>query len=80
METKTAFVGADGSVELNSESTVHLHHITVVNPRYTEMNQPLWLDHSLHDGDVLRVRFQNGLQRFQDFFHSLVKLGLVGIS
>ena len=80
VETKAAFVRADGAVELNSETTVHLDVAAVVNPRHTEVKQALRFDHALHHGDVFRVGLQNRLKRLKDFLDSLMEFGLVGVT
>ena len=80
METKTTFVGSNGTIELNSESTVDLGFACVINPWDAEMDEALWLDNPFNNGDVLWIFLKNRFKRFKDFLHSLVKFGLFRVS
>ncbi len=48
METDTAFIRADGVVELHAVAYVGLHLATVVCPCHTECNYAVRLYHALH--------------------------------
>ena len=54
METKTAFVRANGAVELHAITNVHLHFTLVVNPRHTESSDALRLYDALHNLSLLK--------------------------
>ena len=82
MEAQAALVGADGAVELDAESPVHLDVTLIVDPRHPELDQPLWLHNSLIDvrGDELRVCLDHRVETLEDLEHRLMELGLVRIT
>ena len=47
METETALVRSDGTVELYTETSVDLNFAFIVNPWYTEHNNTFWFNDSL---------------------------------
>ena len=53
MEAQTAFVRADGAVELNTITDVHMYFTIVVNPRHTERNNALRLNETLDELSLL---------------------------
>ena len=55
METDTTLVGADGAVELNTVAKVGLDLALVVNPRYTEGDDAVGLNHTLNDFSLLEL-------------------------
>jgi hypothetical protein len=52
VETETTLVGTESGVELDTESTVHLHHTLVVLPDDAELNN------ALRDGDDRKACLQ----------------------
>ena len=64
METKAAFVGAKGRVELDTKATVDADIAIVSNPRHTEDDLTLRLTETLDEAVVVvvRVLLQNDLQ------------------
>eukprot|EP00961_Rhodomonas_salina_P181718 2453045-Rhodomonas_salina.1 len=65
MEAKSALVRSDGGAELDAEATVDVDVAFVVGPWNAEGQHPLWLNDALEQVllCVLRLRFQNRLQR-----------------
>ena len=47
METKSALVRSDSTVELYSVTLIYLNLSIVIYPRYTERNNTLWLSETL---------------------------------
>ena len=47
MEAETAFVRADGAIELNAEAAVHLRFAAMVRPKAPERDDAFRLDYSL---------------------------------
>ena len=69
METKTAFVRANGRIELHTIAEVGLYFALVIDPGHTEGEDTIGLDHSLHDlcrlkFRVLVVHLFNGFEHF----------------
>ena len=82
VQTQTALVGADGTVELNPVAVVHLNLTLVIHPRNPEQDAALGSGQPLQQGVALvgiLVLFDNGTKRFQNFINRLIELGLVGI-
>ena len=73
METQTALVGADGTVELNAVADVDLHLALVVDPRHAESGDALRLYDALNDLGFLelRVLVVDIFDRFENFSYSL---------
>ena len=74
METQSAFVRADGAVELNTVTKVRLDFSLVINPSDTESEDTVRLDHTLHDLRLFKLgvlvihlfnRFENLLNGLQ---------------
>lgn len=63
MEAQAAFVGTDGTVELNAEAAVNLGITGIVHPRDTEGDAALRLNQPLENPvlHILRVAGQNGV-------------------
>ena len=82
MEAQAALVGADGAVELHTETAVDMGLASIVNPRDAEHDLALGLDHSLKQSNllILGVLLDNGNQRLKNLFDGLVELRLVGIA
>ena len=80
VESESTLVGANGTVELNTEATVDVDFTCIVGPGHTEMDEALRLDHALNNGNVLWIRLKHGLERFKHFFHRLVEFRLVGVT
>ena len=55
MEPQAALVGADSTVELDSESAVDVEASIVVVPRYAKLDYPLCLDDGLDHWEILRM-------------------------
>ena len=54
VETKTAFVRANGAVELHAVTQVGLHLTLIIDPRDAEREDAIGLDHALHDLRLLK--------------------------
>ena len=78
VESQSAFVRADGAVELYAVSDVDLYLAFVVHPRHAEGRDALWFDDSLHDFSFLEFRMLvvHILNRGKHFSHGLQELGL----
>ncbi|MNI45723.1 hypothetical protein D3C73_1001620 [compost metagenome] len=76
MEAETAFVRADGTVELNPVAAVHTDLPGVVNPWNTEGDGALRLDKPFQNGLllILRMAGQHRYKRLQNFFDRLMEL------
>ena len=82
VQTQTALVGANGGVELDTVAAVDLHHAVVVHPGHPEENGPLRLHHTAHNVLLLvaGIGLHHGLQRLQNFLHSLEELLLMTVA
>ena len=82
VETKSALVGTDSAVKLNTEAAVDLHIAVVINPRNTELDNSFGLDDTLHNagGYVVGSLHEDGLDRGEDLLNGLVELGLAGVT
>ena len=56
VETQSALIRTDGTVELYAVADVHLHFSLVVNPRYTEGGDALRFHNALDDLCLLKLR------------------------
>ena len=54
METQTALVRANGTVELHTIANVHLNLALVVDPGNAERGDALWLHDTLHNLSLLK--------------------------
>ena len=81
VETQTALVRADRAVELNAITEVGLHFARIVNPRHTEREDPVRLDHPLDDLCLLEFRMLvvHFLDGVEDLADSLEILALTGV-
>lgn len=82
MKTDTAFEGADGVVELHAESAIDVNVSFVVHPGNPENDRSFRLDNPFVKVgfDELGMLFDGWFQRLHNFFNSLVKFRLIGIS
>ena len=82
METKTALVGADCRVELNSVTTVNLNFAIVINPRNSEINKSFRFNYSVDKTGFFKFGMfgNNRFQRFQHLGNRLMKFRLVWIA
>ena len=82
VEPQPAFIGPDGAVELDPETTVHPDFSRIIHPRHPENDLPLRLDQPFNDSqfDILRMLFQHPHQRIEDFLDRLVEFRLVRVS
>jgi hypothetical protein len=82
VEADATLVRADGAVELDAETTVHLHPTFIVGPGHAEHNLALRFDDALKDAVilVLLVTLDHGAQRFEHFTCGLEELRLAGIA
>ena len=76
VEAEAALVRADRRVELHAEPALHVELARIIVPRDTELEDALWLDDGLRDGDVLGVTLEDGLEGLDHLGRSLVELGL----
>ena len=76
METQSALVRPDGTVELDTEAPVDPDLAAVVHPRHPELDDTLRLHNALHHAlfDILGVCLYHRLQGLQHLLHRLVKL------
>ena len=77
MEAQAALVGADCSVVLYTVAAVYVYLAGVVNPRHTELDGALGLNHSLQQAGllILGVGIHYGSQRGENLFNGLKKFG-----
>ncbi len=75
MEADTAFVRADGVVELYAIADVVLNFTFVVNPSYAECEDAVRFNHALDDACFLElgVLVVNVFYAEENFFHCLEK-------
>ena len=73
VETQSAFVRANGSVELHTVTEVRLYLALVVNPCYAEREDTVGLNHALDDLRTLKLRMLvvGLLDRLENFLYSL---------
>ena len=78
MEAQSAFVRANGAVELYAIADVHLHFAVVIDPRHTESRDALWLDKTLDELSLLELGMLvvHVFDGFKHFFHGLQKFRL----
>ena len=55
MESQSAFIRADGAVELHAVADVHLYFSLVVHPWYAESGDTLWLYEALYEFRLLKL-------------------------
>ena len=81
MQTDAALVGADGGIELDPVAPVDLGNAVVVGPGDPEEDGALGLHDAVDDLVLHNVgaALHDGLQRGEDFFHSLQKFLFTGI-
>ena len=81
MESQAAFVRADGAVHLDPVAPIDLVRAAIVLPRHAEHHDALGFDHALDDPRVaiLGTPLEHQIQRFDNFLHGLVKLGLARV-
>src|SRR6185503_12938774 len=81
MKPQAAFVGANGVAELHAVTAVHLYLTTIIHPRHSEDNRPVWHNDPLIDFifDKLGVFFYSWLERLHYLPDCLVKLRLACI-
>ena len=82
MQAQAALVGADGAVELDAVTAVHLHLAGVVHPGHAELDEALGLHDSLQHTVlfIFGVFFADDLQALQNLAHCLQELLLAGIA
>ncbi|MOA01389.1 hypothetical protein D3C78_1207970 [compost metagenome] len=78
VETQAALVRADGAAHLDTVAAVDLDLARVINPRHTEQDCPLRLDHALKNAGlkVMRIGLKEWPETAQHFFDCLVELRL----
>jgi len=81
METQTALVRTDGTVELDAETAVDLDAALIIVPRHAEHEYALGLHQPLENAMlfIFRVTLHYRLERFEHFFYRLVEFGFGGI-
>ena len=82
MESETALVRTDCTVELNAVALVYVNLTVVVNPRNAEADCSLGLNESLKQACLLvfGVLVENGCQGLKYFCGCLMELGLAGVA
>ena len=78
MESQSALIGADGTVELDAVAQVHLYLALVVNPGYAERDDALRFHDALDNFRLLELRMLviDILNRLQHFTYCLQVLQL----
>ena len=73
METQTALVRTNGTVELHTVADVYLYLSLVVNPRHTERRDTLWLYKAFNNFCFLKLGMLvvNVLNRGEYLLHCL---------
>ena len=81
LETKTALVGADSTVELATPAAVGVPLTVIIAPHHAEGEHTLRLDHTTQQIDllVLGVLLDHRLQRGQNLFDGLDELRLIAM-
>ena len=81
MKTKTALIGSDGAVELDTVALVYMDLSVVVNPGNAEHNDALGLNKSFKQRTFLifGMGLYNGGQRFENLSSCLVKFFFNGV-
>jgi hypothetical protein len=81
VEPQAALVGPDRAVHLDPIAAVDLIGAAIVLPGHTEHHHALGLDESLEDlgAAVLGPALEDQIQRFDDFLHRLMELGLARV-
>ena len=77
MKAKTSFIWSDRTVELYTVTCVHMYLSVIINPRNTELDLAFRLYQPFKKrifAELLFIRFDHNTQRFQNFFHCLMKL------
>ena len=76
MQTKTALVGTDCAVELNSVTCVDVYLTVIVDPRNTELDLSFGIDKSFKESlsaELLLVLFDNRSERFKNLLDCLME-------
>ena len=73
METQTAFIRTDRTIELYAVAKVRLYFALVIDPRHAEGEDTIGFDHALHDLRLLElgVLIVHLFNRFQYFLYGL---------
>ena len=82
MEAKTSLVRADRAVKLDAVTVVYLNLTLVVYPRYAEEDLALGRCEALKKSFfsvLVLVSLDHDAKGLQDFFDSLMELGLSGV-
>ena len=81
MESETAFIRTDGSVELHTVAEVGLHLSLVIYPSHAESEDTVRLDHALHYLGLLKLRVLviHLFNRLQHLLYGLQVLCLAGV-
>ncbi len=81
MKPQAALVGTDDAAHLNAIPAVDMNLAFVIHPGHAELNHPLRLHQSFQNSGlpIIRIPFQNGLNRFKDFFNRLMEFVFVWI-
>src|SRR6185369_26026 len=82
MKTQTSFVRANGTVHLDTITSVDTEIPFIINPWHTEHDDPFGFHHSFQDGCffVLWIFFDERDDRLSYFKYCLEKLGLRWVS
>ena len=82
MEAKTALVGADGGIVLDTVAAVDLNIAVVVHPGNTELNHTLRLYKALKKRSLFpfRMLVDDQFERLKDFSDGLKKFRFVSIA
>ena len=81
METQTALVGSDRAVVLDSVALIDSDNALIIHPRHSEEDHALGLDEHIEETAcfVFGMLVKDDRKAVQNFRHSLMKLGLIGI-
>lgn len=82
MEPKSAFIRADGAVELHTESPIYLSFSVVIYPWNTENNLAFRFYHAEENIfiQLFRMNLSHYVKRFKNLFDCLKKLRIIRIA
>src|SRR5690554_3461188 len=82
MEAKTAFIWANSTAKLYSESPIYLHFTVIIHPRNSEGDDSFRFNESLKYAltPIFRMFCQYGCKGVEDFFDRLVEDNLIGVA
>jgi hypothetical protein len=80
VEAKPTLIRTDRAIELNPKSTIYLNGSCIIDPRYSEVNQTLWLHDASRDVNILRVFLKSRSKALQNLPDRLMEFRLMRVS